>query len=341
MTLIGEAFMIKNYNNKKTRYRRYLLFAAALICLIILINIGLIYAHEKNQGVRGDVMVKISRGPGDNLLLTPCAFAVDSSENVLICDSKAKKVVMVKAGDKSVNKCFSYEQTGIGDNFILNMAVSKSGYIYLADAESNLVHKFSYSGKYIGALGRDKNKIYVKKIKYIFTDNLSNLVVVDSLEHKISIFDEDMRMTKEILIPRSNKIFTYVCGTDDSNAVYISSLHDNIFDVMTAGNIDKPVYSKKCSSEEKDSKIAECRVIGFDKKNNAYAKACLIRTDGGVVHYLVKFDPLARQHKKIKIIPGIDNQDIKILKPFIVLSEDTILSYEIDEKDFRLLVYKF
>jgi hypothetical protein len=334
--------MKKNYNNKKRRYQRYFLFAAALICLVILVNIGLIYAQETRGAVKGELLLKINRGGGDLNLVSPTAFAVDSAENILICDSGAKKVLKVSASDRKVSKCFSYAGMEIGDNHISNIAVSKTGFIYLADAESNLVHKFSADGKHIGAIGRDKEKKLIKKIRYIFTDNSSNLVVIDSLAHKISLFDEEMKLTGEIRIPLSEMIFSYVCGTDDSNSVYISSLKDNKFDVMKAEDIKKPVYSKKCSPEEKDAIIAECRVIGFDAKNNAYVKAYLVDKNGGeIAHYLVKFVRETLEHKKLKISPGKDKQHIKILKPFVVLSEDIVLSYEIDGDSFKLITYKF
>ncbi len=334
--------MKKNYNNKKRRYQRYFLFAAALICLIILINIGLIYAQESKGAIKGELLVEIKRGAGDLNLVSPTAFTVDSAENVLICDCGAKKVLKVNASDRKVFNYFSYAGTEIGDNHISNIAASRSGYIYLADAESNLVHKFSADGKYIGVIGRDKEKKLIKKIRYIFTDNSSNLVVIDSLEHKILLFDEDMKPTGEIRIPISDMIFSYVCGTDDSNSVYISSLKGNKFDVMKADDIKTPLYSKQCSPEEKEAIIAECRVIGFDAKNNAYAKAYLVDKNGEeVAHYLVKFVRETQGYKKLKISPGRDQQHIKILKPFVVLSEDVVLSYEIDSGSFRLLAYKF
>ncbi len=334
--------MRKNYNNKKRRYQRYFLFAAAVISLIILINIGLIYAGESRPAVKGELIIKIDRGEGDLKALEPSAFTVDSSENIFVCDSGSQKVLKINPSDKSISKSFSYGASGIGQNYVSDIAVSKSGYIYLADAETNLIHKFGADGKHAGVIGREKNEKLIKKVKYIFTDNSSNLVAIDSLEHKISIFGEDMKLTGEIRIPLSNKIFSYVCGGDDSNCVYISSLKDNTFSVMNAADPEKPVYSETCSPEHKDAKIAECHVIGFDRKNNAYVKAYLVDKNGKeVAHYLVKFDREKKSYVKIRIEPQPDKSRIKILKKFVVLSEDTVLSYERDENGFRLIKYKF
>ncbi|HOD41560.1 MAG TPA: hypothetical protein PKW98_03230 [Candidatus Wallbacteria bacterium] len=334
--------MRKNYNNKKRRYQRYFLFAAALISLIILINIGLIYAGESKPAVKGELIIKIDRGEGGLKVLEPSAFTVDSSENILVCDSGSQKVLMINTSNKSVSKSFSYADSGIGRDYISDMAVSKSGFIYLADAETNLIHKFSGEGKHIGVVGSEKGEKHIKKIKYIFTDNSSNLVAIDSLEHKISVFDEDMKLTGEIRIPLSNKIFSYVRGGDDSNCVYISSLKDNTFSVMNAKDPDKPVYSEKCSPEHKDAIIADCYVIGFDARNNAYVKAYLVDKNGKeVAHYLVKFDREKKSYIKVRIAPQADKSRIKILKKFVVLSEDTVLSYEKDETSFRLIKYKF
>ncbi|HBC76291.1 MAG TPA: hypothetical protein DC017_15875 [Candidatus Wallbacteria bacterium] len=337
--------MKKNYSNKKRRYQRYFLFAAALISLVILINIGLIYAQEtggSSKIKKGDLLVKIARGTGDLNVSAPSAFAVDSAENILICDSGAQKVLRINASDKSISKCFSFGKTAIGANYVSDMAVSNSGFIYLADAEKNLIYKFAGDGKLMGALGLKGEKKLIKKIKYIFTDRSSNLVAIDALDHKISIFGEDMKLTEEIRIPLSKMIFSYVCGSDDSNCVYISSLKDNTFSVMNANNTEKPVFSQKCSPEHKDAIIADCHIIGFDKKNNAYVKAYLVDKNGKeVAHYLVKFDNEKYNYTKIPIASGKDKHDIKILKPFVVLSENIVLSYESDENGFKLITYKF
>lgn len=338
--------MKKNYNNKKRRYQRYFLFAAAIICLIILLNIGLIYAQDgkgpSSAADKGETLIVIERGPGGLQLAEPSAFAVDSAENILICDSGSQKVLKVGSGDRSISKCFSFAGTGIGDNYISDMAVSRSGYVYLADAEKNLVHKFTEKGSYAGVLEHEKEGRHIAKIKFIFTDNSSNLIAVDAVDHKILVFDEYMKMTREIRIPLSKMIFSYVCGTDDSDAVYVSSLKDNTFSVMNAAEPDRPVYSEKCSPEHKGAKIADCRVIGFDKKNNAYVKAYLVDKNGKeVAHYLVKFDREKKSYVKKRIAFERGGHNIKILKPFVVLAEDKVLSYEITKNGFKLIVYKF
>jgi len=60
-----------------------------------------------------------------------------------------------------------------------------------------------------------------------------------------------------------------------------------------------------------------------------------------VAHYLVKFDREKKSYIKVRIAPQADKSRIKILKKFVVLSEDTVLSYEKDETSFRLIKYKF
>jgi|GEM_PF-4077508 len=343
--------MKKNLNNKNLRYQRIFLFTAAIICIVILVNISLIYAKANDDfnqqekakpGVfSGETLFKIKHGASHDAVLSPSAIAIDKDKNVLICDAGGTKIIKIDTKEKKSSILFNYGKTEIGSNFVSDMTVSQSGYVYLADAEKNLIYKFSEDGTKEGIIGEDNGRKLIKKIKHIFTDKQSNLIAVDSLDRKIAIFNEEMKLKKEIRLPISNLIFSYVCGSDDSNCVYISNLINNVFHVINASDVNHPIYSHKCSLDEVGGKIADCYVIGFDEKNNAYVKAYLVDKDGKEAgHYLAKFDAVKRTILKMKISSKANKGDIKFGKPFAVMGENKILSFEDDGKEFKLITFE-
>lgn len=324
-------------NKKYKKYYQYFIFLTAILCIIILVNIGLIFADDKKI-TNFDVITKIKYGNDILNLTSPTALAIDTSENIFICDTKFKKVLKINES-KEVTLCLDFKNI-VDDCYIKDMSISNSGYLYLADAKKNLVYKFNLNDKkLVGKIGESSEIKLIKKIKYILNTKLSELVVIDELAHEVLIFNEDMKLTKTLKIPLKEIPFSYVQCVDSLNNIYISTLINNDFNIMNISNINTPIFTEKCKLDYPDAKISDCKVIGFDEKDNIYVKTYIVDNNGyELAHYLVKFDNLKKTYTKLKIKSMPDNT---FVKPFLVIKENNILTYEITSESFNLIKYIF
>jgi len=315
-------------------------------------------AYSKNDEApqldRGKVLISIpygknygeisgpSTGAGMAAIDNPSCFTVDSAENILITDAVAGKILKVSRDEKKATEIFNYKKSVIGSDYVSNIAVSNSGFIYLADAEANRCVKFSQDGRELAVLGEEGRGKSFSKIQNIFTDDSSAVLVIDSLAHRISIFDDNGKFTGEVKLPISKMIFSYETAADISGNLYISSLKDNTFKIMRADKTSEVIFSHTCDPRDLGAKIVNCHLIGFDEKENAYLNAAVIG-DGktSISHYLVKFEKGRKEYRKIKI-PAPPKEASRVMaRPYMLLRENVIVSYASDAKEFKIVKFEF
>lgn len=331
---------------------------AVLIFAALILSVLTASAYSKNDDGpavnRGKVLASIHFGKNSGeislpeaksdsaFIPNPSCFTSDSSENIFITDVVAGKVLKVSAGERKAADLFSYKKSPIGMDFISDIAVSDSGFVYLADAESNKCFKFSQDGRAFGTLCEKGRERTAKKLHNIFTGDSSSVLIVDSLDHKILVFNDDGGFSGEVKLPISEMIFSYENAADAAGNLYISSLEENVFKIMRADRTSEIIFKHSCDPRELGARIVDCNLIGFDVKENAYVKVAVIgEGKTAISHYLVKFEKGLKDVKKMKIPAPAKGAGRAMADPYIILRENSVLTYVSDAGEFKIIEFEF
>ncbi|MEZ7891676.1 MAG: hypothetical protein QMC67_08000 [Candidatus Wallbacteria bacterium] len=302
------------------------------------INVSVKYGAKDNE-----ISPRVINEAKSSIMPNPGCFALDSSENIFVADELGQKILKITKGGSTKECVLKYNKAPIYNNFISDIAISNSGFVYLADAESNKIHKFDDNGNLINTLGQTKDgKPIIKKIKNIFTDNKSNLIAIDMLEPKAVVFDESGALTKEVKLPISDVSFSYAYCTNSQDKIYVTALEPNRFRIANAEKTDEIILNYSHESKNGKDRIVDGKLIGFDAKDNVYVRIVLANEDGAVSqNWIMKFSNDAKLLKKIAVpYYDVDEQPLILAEQCFVLKEDVIMTYKEEEKTFDFITYE-
>jgi hypothetical protein len=295
---------------------------------------GTVYASVKH-GASSDQLGRVLRDEtAETMLMGPSAFCADGAGNLYLVDCVNSRVVKYDAAQKKTAVAFDYKMTGIKTGFVSDIAVAKSGDIYLVNAPQSYVYRFSADGKPLGVIGQIEDRHVAKRIAAIFCDASSNLVVIDAQNPNAIVFGADGKIIKETefkfedatsyALDNSGKPFA---ARLDGNSVKLADIEAKTETVLTYG-----VDSKK------EEKLVEARLIGFDAAGAVYLKMTVIDKDGGMVkNDIVKFrDAKAEKSLKVPYLT-IDDQELTMKSPEILLKDNMVLGYYDSEASFDVI----
>ena len=298
---------------------------------------GILYASIKHGGGEGEVGRVLENKTAETVLMGPSAFSADRVGNLYFVDCVNSRVVKYDVAQKKSAVVLDYKTNGIGNSFVSDIAVAVSGDIYLVNAAENYVYRFSSTGKPLGVIGQIEDRHIAKRIAAIFCDASSNLIVIDAQNPNAIVFSPDGKIIKETGIKFEDASSYALNASGKPFASRLGASGAVLVDIETGTE----TVLKYNFNAKKEEKLVEARLIGFDATGSAYLKMTVINKEGRIVNNdIVKFKNDAVE-KSLKIpYYTIDEQELIVKKPEIVLKENLILGYYNSETSFDVLSYE-
>lgn len=270
----------------------------------------------------------------ESFFQSPSAFAAAVTGDNFVVDTVNKTVLKVGA-DKKVVSFMKYDSTEIGSDHVSDIAVSRSGQIYLCDAKTQMIHVFSNDGKPVSVLGEIIDRQVFRSIASMLPDAAGNLAVVDmGREPKVVFFNPAGKLTKEYDLKNAGSGF----ALDPEGKVFTSLLADNAIKLVETEKGAERALDYKAAGGD----IADARLLGFDAAGCAYLKIVRIDSNGQVVEdAAVKFAKDGKMLKKA-VLPyyDIEAQPHVMEKSHVLLKDDCVVTYRDDEKTFSLVAFE-
>lgn len=298
---------------------------------------GTIYASIKHGAGEGEAGRVLENKTAETLLMGPSAFCADGAGNLYIVDCVNSRILKYDAAQKKSAVLFDYKTSAIKDGFVSDITVAASGDIYLVNAAESYIYRFSSAGKFLGVIGQIEDRHVAKRIAAVFCDAASNLIVIDAQNPNAIVFSPDGKIIKETEIKFEDASAYALNASGKPFASRLGAAGALLVDIETGAE----TLLKYELDAKKEDKLAEARLIGFDAAGAVYLKMTVISKEGGIVNNdIVKFKDAAVE-KSLKVpYYTIDEQELTVKKPEIVLKENTILGYYDSETSFNVLSYE-
>lgn len=298
---------------------------------------GTVYAAIKRGAAPGEIGRVLNDQTAESLLMGPSAFCADGAGNLYLADCVNFRVVKFDAARKKASALFDYKMTSIGKGFVSDIAVAKSGDIYLANSAESYVYRFSADGKQLGVIGQIEDRHVAKRIAAIFCDAASNLVVIDAQNPNAIVFSPEGKILKE-----SEFSFEDATGyaLDNNGKPFASRLDEKGAKLVNLETKDE-IALKYDVDAKKEHKLVEARIIGFDASGAAYMKMTVVDKEGGMVaNEIVKFKG-DKAEKSLKVpYLTIDERELAMKTPEVLLKENSVLGYYDSDASFDAVVYE-
>ncbi len=298
---------------------------------------GKLYASIKHGVGEGEVGGVMENKTAETVLLGPSAFCADAAGNLYFVDCVNLRVVKYDAAQNKSAVIFDYKNSGIRNGFVSDIAVAASGDIYLLNASESYVYRFSSTGGFFGVIGQIEDRHVAKRIAAIFCDSSSNLIVIDAQNPNVVVFSPDGKIIKETEIKFEDASSYAINASGKPFASRLGDFGAALVDIETGTE----TLLKYEIDAKKEDKLVEARLIGFDSAGAAYLKMIVIDKEGGIVNNdIVKYIN-ADVEKSLKVpYYTIDEQELIVKKPEIILKENMILGYYDSETFFDVLSYQ-
>lgn len=298
---------------------------------------GTVYAAIKRGSAPGELGRVLREETAESLLMGPSAFCADAAGNLYLADCVNFRVVKYDAAQKKSSVLFDYKMTGIGKGFVSDIAVAKSGDIYLVNSAENYVYRFSSDGRQLGVIGQIEDRHVAKRIAAIFCDAASNLVVIDAQNPNAIVFSPEGKILKESEF-KFEDATSY--ALDNNGNPFAARLDEKGAKLVELGSKAESVLKYEVDAK-KEHKLVEARLIGFDTAGAAYMKMTVVDKEGGMVaNEIVKFiGDKAEKSLKVPYLT-IDERELAMKSPEIILKENAVLGYYDSDASFDAVVYE-
>ncbi|HOT75048.1 MAG TPA: hypothetical protein PK467_04630 [Candidatus Wallbacteria bacterium] len=308
------------------------------------------FAEFNKNADKGAVYVSVKRGSGadqlgrviedktaETLLMGPSAFCADGAGNLYFADCVNFRVVKYDASNKKASAVFDYKMSAIKNGFVSDIAVAKSGDVYLVNSAENYVYRFDQSGKPLAVIGQIEDRHVAKRIAAIFCDPSSNLVVIDAQNPNAIVFSPEGKIIKESEFKFEDATSYALDNSGKPFAARLDGDSAKLVDLETG----KETVLKYEIDRAKENKLVEARLVGFDNAGAAYVKMTVIDKNGGMVNNaVVKFKGAAVE-KSVKLpYLTIDERELNLKAPEILLKDNTVLGYFDSDASFDVIAYE-
>lgn len=172
---------------------------------------------------RGKTSMSYSAGH----MIEPWAVAVGKNDVIHVTSRKTRCVARFSESGEIMDPITN-------QNFMApsGVAIGKNGYVFVSDIKSNLLTAHDTDGSllaYIGGNNSDTNR-YLERPRYVITDPKNNIIVSDSGNHSLKVFDSEGNFVQQIGERGKAKgqlKFPYGVCTDQSGNIIVADHYND------------------------------------------------------------------------------------------------------------------